>query len=209
MPRAAAWTRREVAALARLRDPQRIQAFLDSIPYSADPIYRCPRRVLAERKAHCFDGALFAAAALRRLGHPPLVLDMRAVRDDDHVIALFKLGRCFGAIAKSNFVGLRFREPIYRSLRELVISYFDDFFNELGEKTLRSYSRPLDLARFNGLGWEWDDEAPERIAAALDRARHAPLLTPAQVRRLSKLDERSYRAGMLGLDRAGLYKVRG
>ena len=203
-----AWNRAERQALAQLSTPSAVQAFLDAVPYSADKFYRCPRRVLADRKAHCFDGALFAAAALRRIGHPPLLLDMGAVRDDDHVIAVFKARGCFGAVAKSNFVGLRYREPIHRSLRELVMSYFEDFFNELGEKTLRSYSTLVDLRRFDALGWEWSDSAPEDIAAALDRARHFPLLTRAQERALSMLDERSYRAGTLGLDPAGLFKVR-
>lgn len=202
-----AWNRAELAALARLASPSAIQAFLDQVPYSADPIYRCPRRVLADRKAHCFDGALFAAAALRRFGHPPLLLDLRAVRDDDHVIAVFKQHRCFGAVAKSNFVGLRFREPVYRSLRELVMSYFDDFFNELGEKTLRSYSATLDLTRFDALGWESSDDAAEQIATALDRARHFALLSPAQEWALSPVDRRSFKAGMLGVNRAGLFKV--
>ncbi len=201
------WTENERAALAQLSTPSAIQAFLDAVPYSADKFYRCPRRVLAERRAHCFDGALFAAAALRHIGHAPLLLDMRAVRDDDHVIAVFKVRGCFGAVAKSNFVGLRYREPIHRSLRELVMSYFEDFFNELAEKTLRSYSTLVDLRRFDALEWEWSDAAPEHIATALDRARHFPLLTRSQARGLSQLDERSYRAGMLGLDRAGLYKV--
>jgi len=202
-----AWNRAERQALAQLSTPSAVQAFLDAVPYSADKFYRCPRRVLADRKAHCFDGALFAAAALRRIGHPPLLLDMRAVRDDDHVIAVFKERRCFGAVAKSNFVGLRYREPVYRSLRELVMSYFEAFFNELGEKTLRSYSTLVDLQRFDALAWEWSDAAPERIAAALDRARHFPLLTRSQAQALSTLDDRSYRAGMLGLDPAGLYKI--
>jgi hypothetical protein len=204
-----AWNRTELAALARLASPSAIQSFLDRVPYSADPIYRCPRRVLADRKAHCFDGALFAAATLRRISHPPLLLDLRAVRDDDHVIAVFKQHRCFGAVAKSNFVGLRFREPVYRSLRELVMSYFDDFFNELGEKTLRAYSATLDLTRFDSLGWEWSDDASEHIAATLDRTRHFALLSPAQERGLSPVDQRSLKAGMLGVNRAGLFKVRG
>ncbi|HUK14536.1 MAG TPA: hypothetical protein VLW17_14645 [Thermoanaerobaculaceae bacterium] len=204
---AGAWTRAEAKALEKLSDPWRVQQFLDAIPYSADTFYRCPRRVLGDRKAHCFDGALFAAAALRRLGFPPLVLDMRAVRDDDHVIAVFRRDGHFGAVAKSNFVGLRYREPIHRTLRELVLSYFEDFYNDLAEKTLRSYSPTLDLQRFDHLDWERNDDAAETIAAALDRIRHFPLLTRAQERCLSKLDGRSYEAGMLGLDRAGLYKV--
>ncbi len=203
---ASAWTAVEEAALAPLGSPAAIQGFLDSIPYSADPFYRCPRRVLADGKAHCFDGAVFAAACLRRIGHEPLLLDMGAVRDDDHVIALFRQDGRLGAVAKSNFTGLRFREPIHRTLRELVMTYFEAYFNVDGEKTLRSYSLPVRLAALDRMDWERDDAAMERIAERLDRARHVPLLTPAQERALSRLDRRSYDAGMLGLDRAGLYR---
>lgn len=204
--RGSPWTRAELAVLDRLTEPSRIQRFLDRLPYSADPIYRCPRSVLRDRKAHCFDGAVFAAAALRRLGHPPLLVDMRAVRDDDHIIAIFRRGEYIGAVAQSNYVGLRYREPVFRTLRELVLSYFEAFFNVDREKTLRSYSRPLDLSRLDALAWETRDEGLDRIAARLDTVRHFPLLSGRQAALLSRVDERSYRAGMLGINRAGLYK---
>ncbi len=205
-PRSFSWTRAELAVLDRLTDPTRIQGFLDRLPYSADPIYRCPRSVLRDRRAHCFDGALFAAAALRRLGYPPLLIDMRAVRDDDHIIAIFRRQGHFGAVAKSNFVGLRYREPVFRTLRELMLSYFEDFFNVNREKTLRSYSAPLDLSRFDDLSWEIRDEGLDKIASRLDTVRHFPLLSSRQAASLARLDERSFRAGMLGLNRAGLYR---
>jgi hypothetical protein len=202
------WTRKELAILARLTDPAGIQRFLDTLPYSADETYRCPRSVLRDRTAHCFDGALFAAAALRRLGHPPLLVDMRAVRDDDHITAIFRRAGYIGAVAKSNVVGLRYREPIFRTVRELALSYFDDYFNLDGEKSLRSYSTPLDLSRFDALSWETSDSGLNLIAARLDAVRHFPLLTSRQERALSKVDERSYRAGLLGANWAGLYKPR-
>jgi len=202
------WTRGELATLARLTDPASIQRFLDTLPYSADETYRCPRSVLRDRRAHCFDGALFAAAALRRLGHPPLLVDLRAVRDDDHIIAIFRCGGRIGAVAQSNFVGLRYRDPVFRTLREIVLSYFDDYFNVGREKTLRAYSAPLNLSRFDALSWETSDRDLHLIAARLDAIRHFPLLTSRQEKTLSKVDERSYRAGMLGINRAGLYKPR-
>ena len=125
-----AWTDAERQVMAQLTSPGAIQVFLDELPYSADPIYRCPLRVLRERIAHCFDGAMFAAAALRLLGYPPLILDIvPSGRDDDHLLALYKRDGHWGAVAESNFVGLRFREPIYRSLRELVLSYFEQYYN--------------------------------------------------------------------------------
>jgi hypothetical protein len=199
------WTRAEAAALRRLTTPARIQDFLDGIPYSTDSFYRCPRRVLGERKAHCYDGALLAAAALRRLGFPPLLVDLRAVRDDDHVLAVFRRGRFFGAVAKSNFVGLRFRDPIYRSLRELALSYFPYYYNLEGEKSLRAFSRLFDLRPFDGDGWMFRDQPLERIATRLDEIRHFPLLARQGSATLAPVDKRSYRAGMLGADPAGLY----
>jgi len=192
-----------------LTSPSAIQSFLDSIPYSAESIYRCPRRAIEDQRAHCFDGALLGAAALRRLGHPPLILEMLSQpnRDDSHILALFQEDGHWGAVAKSNFVGLRFREPIHRTLRELALSYFEDYFNDAREKTLRGYTRPLNLTRFDRLHWETRDEPLDAIADRLDAIGRVKVLTPKQVRRLSPLDERSYEAGMLGLDRTGLYKV--
>lgn len=197
-------TASERRLLARLDRPERVQAFLDRIPYSTDHCYRSPRRVLRDGRAHCFDGALFAAAALRHAGFPPLVVDLRAVRDDDHVIAVFRRDRHLGAVAKSNMSGLRWREPIHRSLRELVLSYFDDYFSVEGRRTLRSYSRPLDL---DTLPFDWTtcDERLDEVATKLDALPHRPLLTPAMSRRLLPVDRRSFDAGMLGADDAGLY----
>lgn len=199
-------TAAERAALRALKTPAGVQAFLDAVPYSAESVYRAPRQVLRDHRAHCFDGAVLAAAALRLLGHPPLLLDLRAERDDDHVLCLFKRGALWGAVAKSNCTGLRYREPVHRTLRELVMTYFEDYFNTEGEKSLRAYSRPLDLSRFDALGWETDPAAMERIAVALDDARHHPLLPRGGERRLAPVDDRSYRAGFLGSDEAGLYR---
>lgn len=190
-----------------LNSPARIQAFLDEIPYSTEEIYRCPRRVLQDRTAHCFDGALFAAAALRQLGYPPLIVDLLAERDDEHLLAVYKQDGHWGALAKSNFVGLRFREPVYRTLRELVMSYFEVYFNVAREKTLRGYTLPLNLTSFDRLNWMASDDHLERIAERLDQVRRVPLLTPAMIANLSLVDERSYRAGMLGVNPDGLYRL--
>lgn len=200
------WTERELEIFQPLASPFAIQRFLDEIPYSADPVYRCPRSVLRDRKAHCFDGALFAAAALRRLGYTPCVLDMLAERDDDHLLALFREDGFWGSIAKSNFVGLRFREPIYKTLRELVMSYFEDFYNIEGEKTLRGYTLPLDLSRFDRIDWMMRDEGLDKIADALDRQRRYEIISKTQTERLQKMDERSYQAGMLGVNPDGLWR---
>jgi len=199
-------TKAEQRIVSKLTSPPEIQDFLDRTSYSTEDIYRCPLRVLRERRAHCFDGAVFAAAALRRLGFPPLVLELVPnERDDDHLIALYRRDGLWGAVAKSNFVGLRFREPVFRNLRELVLSYFEQFFNVLGEKTLRAYTLPLNLTRFDSLGWTEQDGAMDPIAEALDRKRRISVITEKAVRQLSLVDERSRRAGLLGADEAGLF----
>lgn len=200
--------KKELRVFSRLDSPIRIQSFLDGLSYSVEDIYRCPRSVLRDRLADCFDGALFAAAALRRIGYPPLILDMLPNhRDDDHVIALYKRGGRWGAVAKSNFAGLRFREPIFRTLRELIMSYFELYFNVRGEKTLRSYTVPLNLRTFDKLNWMVSDEHIEAIARRLDEIRKVPLITPSMAARLSLVDRRSYQTGMLGVNPKGLHKL--
>lgn len=202
-------TAEELAIWTGLITPRKIQDFLDTITYEPEYANRCPLRVLRERRGHCFDGALFAAAALRRLGYPPLVIDLipEPLADDDHMLAIFQRHGHFGAVAKSNFVGLRYREPVYRSLRELVMSYFEDFFNSLGRKTLRGYSVPLNLTPFDALRWEVDDAGADAIEKRTETLRHFPLLTPEMIRDLAPVDARQLEAGLLGADRAGLYKV--
>jgi hypothetical protein len=200
-------TKSERRILGRLTTPGKIQAFLDELDYSIEETYRCPLRVLRERVAHCYDGALFAAGMLRRLGHPPLILEMLPNhRDDDHLLALFKQDGHWGAVGKSNFVGLRFREPIHRTLRELVLSYFEQFYNVEREKTLRGYTLPLNLESFDRHGWMVKDEPLERIAEKLDRMRRVRVLTLKMVKRLSPLDTRAYQAGLLGANQRGLYR---
>jgi hypothetical protein len=202
-----ALTSAERRQIAPLTTPAKIQAFLDAIPYSTEERYRSPLTVLRERAGHCFDGALFAAALLRRLGHPPRILDLLPnARDDDHLLALFQRDGHWGALAKSNFAGLRFREPVYRTLRELVLSYFADYFNSAGEKTLRGYTAPLNLAAFDKLHWMTCDDRLDDIGVRLGQIRSFRLLTPRMAAALARVDERSYQAGMLGTNAAGLFK---
>ncbi len=128
------------------------------MPYHLALTAWSPRVVLRKRTAHCLEGAIFAAAALRVLGYPPLLLDLEADNDTDHVIAVFKVRGHWGSVAKSNFTGCRYREPIYRTLRELALSYFNIYFNLRGERTLRRYSRPVNLARFDAEEWTTSEE---------------------------------------------------
>jgi hypothetical protein len=189
----------------RLASPFQIQAYLDSIPYNLEiggETLRSPRRVLRDRTAHCMEGAMLAAAALRVAGRPPLIMDLTAVDDDDHVVAVFREGGRIGAIATSKFAGLRYREPVYRSLRELAMSYFEDYYDLAGERTLRGYGRPVNLARFDPIGWMTSEEDLWPIAEHLDRISHTSLLGPGRGRRLHRLDGRSKRAGMVGYPKA-------
>ena len=203
-------TSEQRGAWQSLTSPISIQAFLDTIPYSAEDANRSPLRVLQERQAHCLDGGLFAAAALRQLGYPPLIVHLLPDpgTDDDHVLAIFRRNGCFGAIAKSNFAGLRYREPIIRSLRNLVMSYFEVYFNVRGEKTLRSYTVPLDLATYDPMDWLANDAAADAIKKRLPQLRRTNLLTPAMIAELSPVDRRSYEAGMLGTNLDGLYRLK-
>ena len=197
----------ERKTMAGLTTPWKSQLFLDELAYSAEDIYRCPLRVLRDGKAHCFDGALFASAALRRLGHPPLITELVPNdRDDVHLLALYRRDGHWGAVAKSNFAGLRFREPIHRNLRELALSYFEQYFNLAYEKTLRAYRIPLNLESFDRSGWMVSDAPLDKIAQSLDRRRKIPLITDRMGRGLAPVDERSYRSGLLGSNDAGLYK---
>jgi len=193
-------TKFESRALRALKTPERIQHFLDTeVGYNKEPdgdTIRSPRRVLRDKTAHCLEGALFAAAALRLNGEPPLLLDLEAVRDDDHVLAVFRQHKCWGAIAKSNYAGLRFREPVYRTLRELVMSYFEHYFNPDREKTLRKYSRPVNLTRFDHINWMTSEEELWPIAEHLVEIPHTPILENGY--RLNKVDARLYGAGLSG-----------
>ncbi len=190
---------------ANLTTPVKIQEFLDTIPYRPEDEYLSPLRSFQHGKAHCFDGGLLAAAALRRLGYPPVIVQLQPEADDDHILATFKRNGCWGAVGKSNYVGLRYRDPIYRSLRELVMSYFEDFYNLERLKSLRGYSFPLDLRRFDRYDWECSDAGAARIWDLLPSVRKIWLLTPQQVAELPPIDERSFLGGMLGTDMAGVF----
>jgi hypothetical protein len=192
----------ERAVFRRLSTPAKIAHFVDhEIAYNKEPdgpTCRSPRRVLRDRTGHCMEGALFAAAALRMLGFPPLLIDLETVHDDDHVLAVYRRDGCWGSIAKSNYSGLRHREPVFRTLRELVMSYFEHYFNLEREKTLRNYSRPINLARFDAIQWMTAEKDVWDIPEYLYTISHTPLLTPSQIRRLSRVDDRLFAAGLAG-----------
>jgi hypothetical protein len=191
------FSRAELRTLRAFKTPAGIQRFLDELPYNLKYDARSPKKVLQDRTASCLEGGIFAAAALRVLGFPPLIFDLEADRDTDHVIAIFKVRGAWGALAKSNFTGCRYREPVYRTLRELAMSYFNVYFNLRFERTLRRYSRAVNLARFDRLRWMTTEKPIWFIAEHLCEIPHIPLLTRAMEKRLTRVDPRTVKGEMV------------
>jgi hypothetical protein len=188
----------DLRTLRALKTPVKIQQFIDALTYQYANTAWSPQRVLRERKGHCLEGALLAAAALRVNGHPPLLMDLEAVHDDDHVIALYRERGLWGGIAKSNFAGLRFRSPVYRTLRELALSYFEHYYNLRGERTLRRYSVPVNLARLDSQHWMTSEKNVWCVPELLIQSRHYPIVPEKVARTLPRLDRRSFEAGKHG-----------
>jgi hypothetical protein len=194
-------TAKELAVFRRrLNTPAKIQQFLDDIPYNTEAdgeTFRSPRRVLRDQTANCIEGAVLAAAALRVQGRPPLIMDLTAVHDEDHVIAVFRWRGLWGAIGTSKFTGLRDRAPVYRTLRELALSYFEHYFNLYGERTLRGYGRPVNLGRFDRFHWMTSELDLWPIAEHLERIPHVPLVPSTIARGLTHVNARLWAAGLL------------
>ena len=192
---------RERRILRKLATPTRIQEYLDSLKYNTEPKgHTCysPRMVMRKGVAHCMEGAMLAAVALRLNGHPPLIVDFEAVRDSDHVLAIYRVGGFWGAVGKSDYSGLRSREPVYRTIRELAMSYFEHYFNPRGEKTLRTFSRPVNLRRFDRTGWMTREGCVWEIPNYLCDIPHTRILRPGMERRIAPMDRRLFAAGRLG-----------
>jgi hypothetical protein len=202
--------RGERKVFSRLTTPERIQRFLDDdLGYNLEPggdTCYSPRLTLKNGVAHCMEGAMVAATALRLLGHPPLIVDLEAVRDSDHVLAVYRAGGLWGALAKSDYSGLRSREPVYRTLRELVMSYFEHYYNPAGEKTLRTFSRPVNLTRFDRHGWMTAERDVWEIPNHLCEIPHTPLFPARLARNLARMDRRLYKAGRCGMTTRGMRK---
>lgn len=188
-----------------LKTPAKIQDFINTIPFNFEKqgvtLYS-PSHVLKHKKAHCIEGALLAAQLLSKIGYPPLIMDLRVAknedRDFDHVVCVFKERGFWGAISKTNHTVLRYREPVYKTIRELAMSYFHEYFlNTTGEKTLRSYSLPLNLNKFNKKNWQTSDDNLWYIANALNKVEHFPILNSTQIKKLRKADAIERKAGTI------------
>src|SRR5215469_9936891 len=192
------FTPSELRRLRALKTPTGVQKSLDDLSYNLSYTARSPKEVLHDRVASCLEGGIFAAAALRVLGFPPLIFDLEAEQDTDHVVAIFKVRGHWGAVAKSNYTGCRYREPVYRSLRELAMSYFHIYFNMRGERTLRNFSRPVNLKRFDHLHWMTTERPIWFIPIYLCDIHHYKLLRPSITKNLHRADERLFQAETLG-----------
>lgn len=186
-------TKEEEKILRKLNTPGKIQDFLNKLPMNFEEkgeTCMSPRRVLRERKAHCIEGAMLAALALRINGKAPLVVDMKANKDDfDHVIAVFKKDGKWGAISKTNHSVLRYREPVYNSVRELVMSYFHEYTDKKGRKTLRSFSVPVDLSIFDKKNWTTEEKDLWEIHDYLDKVKHFNILNRSQIAGLRRAEK--------------------
>ena len=190
----------EISLFRRLNTPKKIQDFLDTIPINFDEgndTCMSPRMLLKMKKAHCIEGAYFAATALWFHGQKPLLLDLKASDNDyDHVVALFKAKNSWGAISKTNHAVLRYREPVYKTVRELAMSYFHEYFDDKGKKNLRSFSRPFSLAQF-GTSWITSEKDLWHIAEALDDSPHEQILTRSAIAGLRKADKVEIKSGKI------------
>lgn len=199
----------EVRLLKKLNSPEKVQRYLNDTPYHLDnkeDVCYSPRLVMREREADCASGAIFAAAVFRFHGVKPLVICLGSVRDDDHLLAIFKKHDHWGAIGKSKYTGLTYREPIHKTKRELALSYFEDYFNYKGEKTLRTYSDTLNLSRFDDKGWMTTEEDISFVPEHFCEVRHTDLLTRQSARNLSLVTPLMLRAGELWMVEKGLLK---
>lgn len=187
-----ALTPAEFLLLRRLSTPQKIQAFLNTIPINHEldgETIHSVRSVIRHRRAHCIEGAMLAACALWVHGEPPLVMHLDCTESDyPHVVALFRRGRHWGALSKTNGAVLRYRDPIYRSLRELALSYFHEYFDKRGRKTLRSFSRAFDLRRIDVERWVVNGENCQQVEDTLTSLPHTPLISTRQQRLLTRRD---------------------
>ena len=193
-------TNTELRLLRKLDTPIKIQDFLDTLPINFEKhgeTYMSPRRVLRERKAHCMEGAMLAALALRIAGQKPLIVDLRTTDadDDDHAIAVFRKDGHWGAISKTNHATIRYRDPVYTTIRELVMSYFHEYTDPKGKKILRTYTNPVDLSRFDKRGWMTTEEELWYVPEYLESARHYRLLTRSQINVLRRADAMERKIG--------------
>lgn len=192
-------TSSERALFKKLSTPQKIQDHLDKLPINFelhDETCMSPRTALRAKKIHCIEGAFIAATALSYHGEPPLLMDLQTIaEDEDHVVALFRQNGLWGAISKTNHTMLRWRDPVYKTTRELAMSYFHEYVMwDDGRKSLLAYSKPFDLRRFAPERWVTVEENLFWLAEKLDNSRHFPIVPKKNMRLLRKASKIELRA---------------
>ncbi len=184
-----------------IKTPFDVQEFLSSMPYNAEERDRSPLNVILDKQCHCLDGGFLATLLLWNLGFKPLVLDLIPAPglDDDHVLALFQVDGRWGAVAKSNYLQLEYREPVYKNIRELVMSYFEHYLNLNRQKTLRGYTRPMNLSALDP-AWMWDEAASNRLYKIFYSRKSIDLITKPMAKRLNLVRQKVFEAEILGTD---------
>ncbi len=194
------FTKKEMAMMRKMNTPAKVQDFLNGLPFNFEKggeTLKSPLFILRSGNAHCLEGALLGAYILSLHGFPPLVLHLKTTKEDyDHVIAPFKIKGLWGALSKTNHAVLRYREPIYKNTRELVMSYFHEYFLNDGKKTLRQYSKPLNLNTFEK-NWMVMEEDLWSIDQELDKIKHYDILSKAHIKKLRKADKVEIKAGKI------------
>jgi hypothetical protein len=201
------WTKDERNFLKKLNTPYKIQQHLDDLIYNPVDDALSPRWVMLTGDGHCLEGGLLAAAALEYHGHLPLMVNLQAEDDDHHAFTVYKVKTGWGSLSKSNTNLLRGRDPVFKNVRELVMSYFDFYFNLQGSKSLYSYSNPINLNRYNHLNWRTTDENLKNIGISFNDLKHHELVDHKFLKRLPKVSKRIMDACFLGADPEGLFRV--
>ncbi len=196
-----------------LESPIDVQRYLDSLAYIGEERDRCPLDVMKDKQCHCLDGGLFAALALRRIGDPGVMVDLVPVKDangnkldDDHVLAVFRRNRRWGAVAKSNFPWLRYRDPVYRSIRELVMSYFEAYFSINSIKVLRGYTRPFNIAHYDRLDYAWDEAGATELYKRFYKRTEIRVMPRESEALLVPADQREYDSAFMGVNWDWVYR---
>jgi hypothetical protein len=164
--------------ISKLNTPKKIQDFLDEIPFNFEKngdTYMSPKKILEKKKAHCFEGAIFACLCLQKAGIKNYLIDLKVKnlkKDSDHTLCAFKINGYWGSISKTNHSVLRWRDPIYKNYRELAMSYYHEYFLDSGEKTLKSFSKPFNIWKKFGNTWVESEENLDEIAETLDKSPH-------------------------------------
>ncbi len=200
------WTPSERKLLRKLNSPHKVQDYVDQLTYNCENSAFSPRMVMLTNEGHCFEGGLFASAALEFHGFKPLMIDLEAHNDDHHVLSVYRTSTGWGSIAKSNTALLRGRVPFYRDVRELVMSYFDFYFNTKGALSLTSYAL-INLNKYNSWNWRTTENDLEEMGVSFWKEKHVKLMSPAQIMKLRKVSKPVLDACFLGANWDGLFKA--